>query len=368
MNKSFHINKYGIPAVCHAIAGACQFGGRDLHFDTYEEAQKHIDKLTKERENKVKSDPIKSLDSYYQSDIALNEFQLNKQVSTYLDFDLMMISWASLPIVQKNMKMNKIGEAQYTFGDIIKILEQEIISDSEIEDGLHLKDRYLNGKNDFAIPHTYYDSKEHWEPFMEKQKELYDPVVQEFRRNLGYNNMEVMYLPMTARKLLEQDGYITDSEDINNVIYKISPEEPNLGDLIVYNHSTFEKSKPFDVYEFAGVIEGKTLFDFTHDKNSDIEFEEIWGNGEWVHNNEFPNEYKIQREVFRAGKFMKGIEGPDILKAFVKMSPIAAKEIAKFIETHKILMKAVSNILGEKGVQDIYGLQEDIDDFGWQIN
>lgn len=49
MNK-FHINKQGLASKCLATNGNCPFGGKsgnDNHFDTYEEAQAHADKMNK---------------------------------------------------------------------------------------------------------------------------------------------------------------------------------------------------------------------------------------------------------------------------------------------------------------------------------
>lgn len=39
----YHINKHGVPAVCRARLRACPLGGDDVHFDTIEQAQAHID-------------------------------------------------------------------------------------------------------------------------------------------------------------------------------------------------------------------------------------------------------------------------------------------------------------------------------------
>lgn len=40
----YHINKHGVPAICKAKPGNCPLGGDNMHFDSHEEAQEHINK------------------------------------------------------------------------------------------------------------------------------------------------------------------------------------------------------------------------------------------------------------------------------------------------------------------------------------
>lgn len=370
MRRIYHINTYGVPAVCHSPVGRCPLGGTEVHFTSYEETEEFIEKLREEKEglvNPVNLSSEKLVKNYFESDVALNEFHANKQVSTALDFDLMMISWASLSHVQEDMKKNMIGDAQYTYGEIIRILEKEIINERDYENGLYIRERYLLGKKDFPIQYSYYRAEEVWENQMELQKEQYDPPLPQFRQALGYSHMEVMYLPMEARKRLETDGFITDAEDLTIVLYRINPPD-GINEIIAYSHSETKLLSSFDFYEFAGVVEGKTLYDFTHSRSADVEFDELWESGRWPHDNQYPYEYKIQREIYKSTKFMRGIEGPDIPRAFVRFSPIASSEIARFVRTHQTLMIAVSKMVGDK-ITEHYGYYQDEeeDEFGWSI-
>lgn len=372
MNQAFHINKYGIPTVCTYKVNTCPYGDEAAHFPTYEAAQTHLKMRKVEMSDKTKrviDSPIKMIDSYYQSETALNEFPLNKKIVESVDFDLIMISWISLNEVREKMKLNQIGKAQYTYGDIIRILEQEILEGKDYKKGLHLKERYLEGKKDFIIKHTYYDPCEVWDSLIDKQKAIYGGNTTLLAKQLGYDFINIQYLPKHARRLLEKDGYLNDASDIAEVIYKVYPPVSIWGNLVSYNHFTKEVGKEFDVYELVGAIEGKTLYDFTYSKSVDIEFDELWEQGMWENNQNFSKEYKTQKEVFRASKFMKGLEGPDIPKAFVKMSPIAAKEIAEFVKVYRSIMKEVGNIMGEKGIEEVhhYFNKEDDEEYEWKV-
>ena len=67
INMKYHINKKGIPAVCHAEKGPCPLGGADNHFSTKEEAQKVSDE--------------RNADNYLT--LNQNEFKLKKHASLY---------------------------------------------------------------------------------------------------------------------------------------------------------------------------------------------------------------------------------------------------------------------------------------------
>lgn len=49
--SKFHINKKGVPAPCRATTRPCPLGGEDVHFNSIEEAQKHLDNENKNKYN-----------------------------------------------------------------------------------------------------------------------------------------------------------------------------------------------------------------------------------------------------------------------------------------------------------------------------
>lgn len=356
MKKRFHINKHGIPASCNSPIGTCSYGDEKHHFDTYEEAKKHIDLINEAIKGNI-APPVESeaqkIRSYYISGTAINEFPLNRRIANVTDFDLIIISWLAINEVKEGMKDNRIGIAKFTYGDIVRILEEELKLRHEYKDGLQLEYKYYN-----PIPFPF------WEEQMKAQRNLYKDSVENLSEELGLERMEIISLPMSARKRLVYDGYMTNAENLNEVIYRVVPKISQFGDIIVYNHSTEKVSKEFDVYEIAGVVEGKTLHDLCYDKNLDDKFKEIWDASEI----ESSISFEEAKERYKREQFFKGLEGTAIPKAFVRMSPVVAKEIAGFVSTHRTIMMAIGDIMHERGLEDMFptGLENDDDD--WTID
>lgn len=343
MSRRFHISKHGVPAVCNSPAGMCSYGDENSHFDTYEEAKVHVDKISESVKGNIMI-PIESsaqkIRSYYLSGTAINEFPLNKKVADLVDFDLVVVSWLTMKEVKEGMKNNRIGLAKFTYGDIVRVLEEELKLKEEYKDGLGLENKYYN-----PIPFAY------WEEQMKAQKRLYEDSVDKLSEELGFESMEIISLPMDARRRLVQDGYLSSAENLNEVVYKVAPEISQFGNIIAYSHSTKEISREFDIYEIAGVVEGKSLHDLCYDKNIDTKFKEMWNS------KEFDSEgvdYETVKEIYKKEQFFKGLEGTDIPRALMRMSPIVAKEIAGFVSTHRTIMMAIGKIMDDKGMGDMF--------------
>lgn len=337
--KKYHINKHGIPSVCNHPIKLCPYGERN-HFRTYEEAKRYSEKMNQAILGNVSFKPIEiaqSLRSYYLSGTAINEFPINRKVADLVDFDLMIISWLAINEVREGMKNNMIGKAKYTYGEIVKIIEEEVKLKTEFKDGLKLEEKYYN-----PIPFV------HWEEQMKVQKNLYSEYVDELADELGFESMSIISLPMRARRLLAEDKFISNPENMNEVIYRVVPAVSQFGNIIAYNHSTKTISREFDVYEIAGVLESKTLFDLCYAKNLDAKFNGLWEKTK----DKFEGvTYDEAKDRYKKGQFFKGVEGTSIPKAFIRMSPVAAKEIANFVSTHRAIMIAIGNMMTERGFE-----------------
>lgn len=360
MKKRFHINKHGIPVVCRFPKGRCFYGDESVHFESYEQAKQHIDNINKAIRGKVIL-PIEhsaqKIRSYYSSREAINEFQVNKKIADLPDFDLIIISWLAIEKVKEGMKENRIGNVKFTYGDIVRIVEEELKLRPEYKNGLKLEEKYYN-----PIPFDL------WEDHMKKQRRKYRDSTDKLTKALAFESMSIISVPMSARKRLAQDGYLTNPENINEVIYKVSPKVSQFGDIIVYNHNTNETSKEFDVYEIAGAIEGKTLHDLCYEENVESKFNKIWESAEFTSN--INVDYEVALERYKKEQFFKGLEGTSIPRAFVRMSPIAAKEIANFVFTHRRIMRAIGEIMNDDDFKDMFPSvfdKDSDDDDGWTI-
>ena len=355
MSRRFHINKHGVPAVCNSPSGICSYGGKDCHFNTYEETRIHIDKINESVNGNIMipiESPAQKIRSYYLSGTAVNEFPLNKKIADLIDFDLVIISWLTMKEIKDGMKNNRIGLARFTYGDIVRVLEEELKLKDEYKEGLKLENKYYN-----PVPFEY------WEEQMRAQRNLYNSSLDSLSEKLGFESMKIISLPMEARRKLVRDGYLSSAENLNEVIYKVVPKVSQFGDIIAYNHTTDQSSKEFDVYEIAGVVEGKSLHDLCYDKNIDSRFKELWDSKEFDSKG---IDYESARKRYKKEQLFKGLEGTDIPRAFMRMSPIVAKEIAGFVATHRTIMMAIGKIMNEKGLEDMFPTILDEDD-GWVI-
>lgn len=349
MKRRFHINKHGVPSSCNYPIGTCSYGDEKSHFKTYEEAKRHIDLINEAVKGNI-TPPIENeaqkIRSYYISGTAINEFPLNRRIADVVDFDLIVVSWLAIKEVKEGMKHNRIGAARFTYGDIVRILEGELKLQEEYKDGLQLEQRYYN-----PIPFGF------WEEQMKAQRNLYKDSLESLSDELGFEKMEIINLPMSARRLLVQDGYLTNAENLNEVVYRVVPKISQFGDIISYNHNKKSMSKEFDVYEIAGVVEGKSLHDLCYDENLDDKFRKIWEASEIKSSISFEE----AKERYKKEQFFKGLHGTDIPRAFIKMSPIVAMEIANFVSTHRTIMMAIGDIMNERGLDEMFptGLEED---------
>lgn len=338
----FHINKHGVPAICNSSIDECSYGDSSHHFETYEEAKIHIDQVGEAVKGNITfsiDSPAQKIRSYYSSGTAINEFPFNKKMADLIDFDLIIISWLAAREVKKGMENNNIGTAEFTYGDIVRVMEEELKLREEYKDGLKLGNKYYN-----PIPFR------HWEQQMKEQRRLYRDSVEKLSDELGFDSMSIISLPMSARRRLVEDKYLRSAENMNEVIYKVTPEVSQFGDIISYNHSTGDVSREFDVHEIAGVVEGKTLHDLCYEKGIESKFEELWKTSEFNSNKDI--NYEEARDRYKREQFFKGLEGTDIPRAFMRMSPIVAKEIGGFVSTHRTIMMAIGDIMNRGGVNE----------------
>lgn len=341
MVKKFHISKHGVPASCNSPIKLCPYGDERAHFKTYEKAKAHADRINEavKGNGNVKlatENAAQKIRSYYTSGTAINQFPLNKKIADLEDFDLVVVSWLTISGVRENMRLNKIGIAEFTYGDIVRILEEELKLRGVYIKGLELEKKYYNPSS-FGV----------LEDQMKAQMYLYKDSLNNLAEELGHEKMEIISLPMIARKRLVQDGYLDNAENMNEVVYRVYPKISQFGDIIVYNHNSKTESKEFDVYEIAGVIEGKTLFELCYSRNLDSRFKEMWDSK--IFDSKKIN-YNEARERYKKEQFFKGLEGTDIPKAFMRMSPIVAQEISGFVSTHRTIMMAIGNIISANGL------------------
>lgn len=340
----YHINKHGVPALCTRNIESCDFGGASAHFPTYELAKEYADKIFESVRGNVvlqATESAQKIRSYYLSASAINEFYKNRKIANIADFDLIIISWLTMDSINENMKYNKVGKVNFTYGDIVRMMEEEL----RVKTGktLNLK-KYINFK-----------PLETWERQMKEQHQLYENTVL-LSKELGFNSMEPICLPMKSRKRLEKDGFIRNAENINEVVYQVKPSISQFGDIISYNHSTNKVSKEFDIYEIAGVIEGKTLYETCYVNNKRL-FEEAWNERDDLKS----LNYDLALERYKQRLFFKGIEGLDVPKALIRMSPMIAKEVSEFVGRYRAIMGAIGEILGDENVPS--AIEEDEDDW-----
>lgn len=349
MGLKFHVNQHGIPTVCNSLLTDCEFDV-DLHFKSYEDALSYIERREEEFKRKTPNDEdqlIKRIQGYYDSLSAVNEFPLNREVAKIDDFELIMESWLAKDSIKKDMKRNVIYNIEFTYGDIVRVLSEEmkVMYASKIN-----LEKYYN-------PIVY----DYWEDWMKTQSQKYNDT-SKFKKNFQFENVEMIHIPMSARKCLEKDGFIKNSRNIHEVLYKITPSSSKHKNIISFNHSTNEFGEAFDIYELAGAVEGKTLYDLCYHK-IEQEFYSMWETSSLANSN---IDYTNIVDRYKSKQFYRGLEGADIPKAFVKMSPIVAKGIAEYIKSYRILMFSISEILIEIGAVEKYSL-EDEDDGSWFI-
>lgn len=340
LSRKFHINKHGIPAVCNYPIAICPFGDESKHFESYEDAEEYINLLNKAVKGEtdlIAKHPSQKIRSYYTSIEAINEFIPNRKVAEIEDFELIIISWLAKGDVKENMKHNQISEAKFTYGDIVRVIEEELKLQYRYKDGLNLEDKYYN-----PVPFPL------WEEGMRAQRNLYRDMSDNLAKELNFEKMSIIYLPMSARLRLEQDGFMSNAENLHEVIYHVEPAISQFGDIISYNHTTGNISKEFDIYEIAGVMEGKTLYDLCYDENIESKFNKIW-NSSSIDKDEI--DYKAAIDRYKDNQLFKGLEGPAIPRAFVRMSPIVAKEISEFMSTYRAIIIAIGDIIDESGVK-----------------
>lgn len=345
MGKIFHIDKYGVPAICNS-PNYCPYG-KDRHFKNYDDAKLYVEEEIINNKSDL-SHPSRLIESYFDSLSALNEFPINKKVAELEDFDLMTVSWMMKPKVKMDMKVNKIANIRFSYGDIVRVINEKIkrITGSPID-----IDRYYN------VTH-----RDNWSPEMKTQYEHYNGRCHEIAEFLDKESAELIVLPMDARKRLSIDGYMNAPDNIHEVVYKVKPEVSPLGNMVSYNYSTGKISKEFDIYELAGVIEGKTLHDLCYSENYDSQFQNLWEKHQREPSVNF--DYAVKR--FKEEQFMQGIEGTDVPKAFVQMSPIVAQELARFIRMYRAMMDEVRNILVSNNL-DFIGTYYN-DDGEWMVD
>lgn len=341
MVKKFHINKHGVPAACSSPLKLCPYGAEKAHFKTYERAKAYADKINEAVKGNItfsSDNSAQKIRSYYISGTAINQFPLNKKIADLDDFDLVVVSWLTMNGVRESMQEKRIGLAEFTYGDIVRVLDEELKLRGKYANGLELEKKYYNPAS-FGV----------WEDQMKAQRNLYKDSVDILAEELGHEKMEIISLPMIARKRLVQDGYLKNAENLNEVVYRVYPKISQFGDIISYNHNSKVESKEFDVYEIAGVIEGKTLFELCYSRNLDSRFREMWDSKKFDTKNIDFNE---ARERYKREQFFKGLEGTDIPKALMRMSPIVAQEISNFVSTHRTIMMAIGNILNASGLSN----------------
>ena len=354
MGIKFHINKYGVPAICNSPMVSCPYGS-ERHFKTYEDAKVYADLLSEEIKTGIpldKNDPAKKIKSYYNSFTAINEFPINRKIADLESFEFIIVSWLAKRTVESEMRYNRIGSANFTYGDIVRILNEEI--KGRFGEGLNLE-KYYN-----PIPHEF------WEDSMVDQRNLYGETTHTLAGKLGFKSMEIISLPMSARRRLSYDGFLLNPQDIHEVIYRVYPAVSWAGNIVAYNHNTNEMSNEFDVFEIAGVVEGYTLHNLCYSEKIEDEFESVWEKIRQKGYNDVNYEHAMKR--YKEQHFFKGIEGTDIPKIFIRMSPVVAQEIAKFVKNYNAIMFAVEDILSEQGVSGIeYEFDNEEDDGDWII-
>lgn len=338
----FHINKHGVPAACHYPIDLCQYGDKSTHFETYEEAKEYSEKVLESVKGNVvleQKHPSQKIRSYYFSSTAINEFYKNKKVANIPDFDLVIISWLTMDKRVEDMKENKVCGVSFTYGDITRMMEEEL--------------KLKTGKNLNVEKFLEVYKKNMIEEQMKVQKNLYENTAL-LSKELKLDSMEIIYLPMKARKLLEKDGFMSNAENVNEVIYKVSPEVSKFGNIVSYNHSTNKVSKEYDAYEIAGVLEGKTLYELCYISNRKI-FEEAWnkkGGSKTL-------TFETALEKYKEKLFFKGLEGLDVPRALIRMSPLVAKNISEFVVRYRAIMGAIGEILGDENVLKNFDEEED---------
>ena len=345
MEKIFHIDKYGVPAICNS-PNYCPYD-KDRHFKDYDDAKLYINRETINSKSNL-NHPSKLIESYFDSISALNEFPLNRKIAELDDFDLMIVSWLMKPKVEENMKINKIANVKFTYGDIVRVISEKVKRITGFPINI---DEYYN------VSH-----KDNWTPEMKSQYESYNERCHEIAEYLNKESAELIVLPMDARNRLTNDGYMSSPDNIHEVVYKVGPEISPFGNMVSYNYSTGKISKEFDIYELAGVIEGKTLHDLCYSENYDSQFQSLWEKHQRKPSVNF--DYAIRR--FKEEQFMQGIEGTDVPKAFVQMSPIVAQELARFIRIYRAMMDEVRDILVSNNLEFI-GTYHD-DDGEWMVD
>lgn len=341
----FHINKHGVPATCNSPIDMCMYGDSSTHFPTYELAKEYADKIFESVKGNIVIETThesQKIRSYYLSATAINEFHKNKKIAELQDFDLIIISWLTMQSVNEGMKLNEVCGVKFTYGDIVRIMESEIKFKTGQLLSLH---KYLN-------PLIGGD----WEKQMKVQKELYENT-ENLTKKLNLDSMTPIFLPMDARKRLQKDGFMRNAENVNEVVYQVLPKISQFGDIICYNHSTEKISKEFDIYEVAGVVEGISLHETCYVSNKK-NFEKAWERREDLKG----MNYDEALEKYKRKLFFKGVEGLDVPKAIIKMSPIVAKELAAFVERYRAIMGAIGDIIGDTEIPGPL-LFEDEDDW-----
>lgn len=357
MGELFHIDRYGLPTLCKSPSN-CIYNERG-HFNSYKKANKEAERLKKEFEDGYSTDKnvAKSLKSYYLDYFAVSEFLYNKQISSVEDFDLIIISWMERKHIKEQMMKNQIGRAKFTPGEVIKVIEQEMIRKKG--KSLELEKTHLE-----PIP------KDKWEPEMIRQFSHYNDKRNDLALKLGYDSLEIISLPMYARENLEKEGLLSTAANMNEVIYRVTPQYSYKGDIIAYNHSIGKETSVFDIYEIAGAIEEITLYDVTYAENPNSIFRRIW---ESTPPEERPSSYEQALERFISSQFFKGIQGVDVPRAFVNHSPLVAQEVRNYFINYRRIMLVMKDKLSESNLDHysknvLFYDKQKTDDEEWIIN
>lgn len=356
MESLFHIDKYGVPSACTSPA-RCPYR-ENGHFKTYEDAKERADQIYNEfkRGSPDDKNPIKKIRSYYSDYSAVTEFPINKKIAYMSDFELIIISWMERAKVKEQMKKNMIAGVKFTPGEIVRIVNAEM--KKKINRHIDLEEYYNIPKNKWSK-----ETHRQFSQFKNKEKEL--------AKKLNLEKVTMICLPMYARENLAKYGFISTPDNLNEVVYKVSPigELSEQSELISYNHSMNKITSCFSVFEVVGAVEDVSLYSLTYSESINKKFIKIWQEKE-LEGKGFSYEAGLNK--FAEAHLFKTIQGTDIPKAFAKMSPPVAKELMEYFTTYRSIMLVMRDKLKDANL-DFYSkyvsFNNNIEDEGeWMID
>lgn len=352
MESLFHINKYGVPSACTSPM-KCPYR-KNGHFSTYDEAKEEAESLYSEFKKGIPSseDLVKNIRSYYLDYSAVTEFPINKKVIYEKDFDFIIISWIEKESVKLEMKRNMIAGVKFTPGEIIRVLNEEL---------------YLKTKSKINLDNYYDIPEKKWDKETYAQIHKFKASETNLAKSLNLESLSILCLPMEARKVLSENGFISTPENINEVVYKVY-QNNKVKEIITYNHSINKITSTFSIFEIVGAMENVSLYSLTYSENMRRRFLKLW-EGNNLKEKGFSYEEGLNK--FINAHLFKDLQGTDVPKAFIKKSPIVAKEISGFFRKYKNIMLVMREKLIEENLE-FYNqyviFDENIEDDGeWMI-